>query len=261
MHTLRARTDIPTLTVCGAGEFAADGARIVSSATAPDAVDAVRRAYNRLEVDAGFASGSASRWFRAGGGTLPAGFVEVTAEPVTRYFQRGGFRIAVIFFPGPPARPAQWTPGPSLPAGTQKPAVPAGAELSAAVLEAGRRAGDADLVIGVSPWGIEAESAAASRLNGVFHVLLGAGPGSPFPFHVQEDAPGLVWSRADRRGRSLTVLEFTELPGRAPGHVWVPGLNADGREIPLDHTVPEDAETAALLRELRSEQNFSTPGK
>lgn len=261
MHALRARTDIPTLTVCGAGEFAADGVRFGASATNPDETDVVRRAYDRLRMDAGFASGPASRRFRAGGGSLPSGFVEVTAEPVTRYFRRGGFRIAVIFFPGPPARPAEWTPGPSLPGGTPNPAAPVDADLSAAVLEAGRRAGDADLVIGVSPWGIEAESAAASRLNGVFHVLLGAGPGSPFPFHVQEDAPGLVWSRADRRGRSLTVLEFAELPGRAPGHVWIPGLNADGREILLDHTVPEDPDTANLLEVLRPAPDFGAAGK
>lgn len=233
MRALRAHPEIPVLTVIGAGEFAMDAAWPDPTKTGPGTATLVRKAYDLLHVDAGGVFAPTARWFRKEGGKLPSGFAEVGAEPVVRRFERGGFRAAVIFFPTLGIDQAgQITASPQL----------------ASVLAAGRQVRDADLLIGVSPWGLEAEQAALPQLGQVYHVVLGGGPGAPFPCAVPDNAPGLLWSRADRRGRSIIVLDLLELPGRNPAHAWIQELNVHAREAVLDQTVPEDPEMAAVLR-------------
>lgn len=199
----------------------------------PGTATRVRNAYDLLRVDAGGVFASTAQWFRKEGGKLPSGFTEVGAEPVVRRFERGGIRGAVIFFP-----PIDIDHTDRITASPQL----------ASVLAAGRQARDADLVIGVSPWGMEAEQSVLPQLEQAYHVVLGSGPGAPFPCDVPDNTPGLIWSRADRRGRSLIVLDLLELPGRNPVHAWIQELNVHAREAALDQTVPEDPEMAAVLR-------------
>ena len=126
----------------------------------------------------------------------------------------------------------------------------------AAVLEAGLKAAAADLIIGVSPWGIETEKKALPALGQAYHVLLGGGPGAPFPGSAPDNVPGTLWSRPDRRGRSITVLDVLELPGRNPVHVWTNNVNVETREAVLDASVPEDPAVAGILEKLRQSSSY-----
>lgn len=233
MRALRAHPELPVLTVIGAGEFAMDAAWPDPTKTGPGMATLVRSAYDLLHVDAGGVFAPTARWFRKEGGRLPSGFTEVGVEPVVRRFERGGIWAAVIFFP---------------PLGLEQTDRITTSPQLANVLAAGRQARDADLVIGVSPWGREAEQAALPQLGQVYHILLGGGPGAPSPCAVPDNAPGLLWSRADRRGRAIIVLDLLELPGRNPAHAWIQEVNIHAREALLDQTVPEDPEMAAVLQ-------------
>lgn len=225
------RRPVPTLTIVGAEEFAPDTELPDPAKTGDASPQTVRAVYDALRVDCGLLSPSAAAWF---GGASPARFVEAADRPVTRRLSVGGYSVAVIFFP------------PLSAGGTRESETPT-PKLLAAVLAAADTASDADLRIGVSPWGFEGEYAARQALEQRFHVLLGAGPGAPFAAEVNAQIPGLIWSRADRDGRSLMVLDLLTLPQPGEPFAWEWGLTVQAKEVRLTSDIPSDPRMEAIL--------------
>ncbi len=221
---LRSDAAIPVLYIVGADEFAVDAAR-------PDLpksgdVSSVQRIYTALRPDAGYLSPVASRWF---GDAAPAGFTPVAAAPVTRRLMMAGLSVAVIFFP-------------QLPQGKDE----AEPSMLRSVIAAASAAADADLRIGVSPWGFRGEYAARQGLSLAFHFVLGAGEGAPFALDAAAMEPAL-WVRAAKEGRSVMVLDMNVCPARDQTPVWTPGINISGREIQLEDSIPDDPHMHKLL--------------
>lgn len=225
------RRPVPTLTIVGADEFASDTELPDPAKTGDASPQTVRAVYDALHVDCGLLSPAAAAWF---GGASPARFVEAADRPVTRRLSVGGHSVAVIFFP------------PLSAGGTRESETPT-PKLLAAVLAAADAASDASLRIGVSPWGFEGEYAVRQALEQRFHVLLGAGPGAPFAAEVNAQVPGLIWSRADRDGRSLMVLDLLTLPQPGEPFAWEWGLSMQAKEVRLTSDIPSDPRMEAIL--------------
>jgi len=189
----------------------------------------LRAAYEYCSPDAGYLTRDEALLFQETG-KLPRGFAKVADMPVTKRIRIGTADVAVILLPEMSGETARMTP-----------------QLLAASLEAGQAAADADLVIGVSPWGFTAEGQVLERLNGVFDVLLGGGPGAPFPIDVTAFAPGVVWARSDGDGRNIIELTFDFLPGMQRPWPWIRGVDVKGRELALDPAIHDDPRVRAVL--------------
>lgn len=211
----------------GAEEFFPDVPGTESPTREKTSPARISQAYTALDVTFGYLSLAASQWF---GKSIPLHFALVADQPVTRRFLCGSVSVAVILFP-------------SFPSGSSE----AGQNPAAAVLKAAKTVSDADLVIGVSPWGFRTEYAAYAALAERFHVLLGAGEGAPFAAEVLPQCPSLLWSRADHDGRSLMVLDIMALPHAGEKTAWVPGLSFMAREVVLTAAVPEQPDMQRLL--------------
>lgn len=211
----------------GAEEFAPDTENPDPAKTGNARPETVRSAYDALGVDCGVLSPQAASWF----GALPRNFLVMQDKPLVRRLTVGGISVAVVFFP------------PLSVGGTSETETPTRRLLSA-VLSAGDDVADADVRIAISPWGFEGEFAVRGALAQRFNVLLGAGPGAALSGEIDPLAPGMVWSRADRDGRSLMVLDIQSLP--ETGMPWTP-LSLQAREVRLTGEIASDPRMAALL--------------
>lgn len=191
--------------------------------------DRVRQVYDRLGVNSGYLSSDAAAWFRAGR-ALPINFTEVGRTPVIQRLVAGGISVAVVHFPALPAD----SPFAHLP------------EAIKSVVTAARSVDDAQLVIGMSPWGHAAEEEALPLLQKSFQLLIGGGTGRSFAAYAPQAAPDLLWARPSPRGRNVSLVDIMNLPER--GQPWTPGLDVEAREASLSAEVPDDHEVAALLR-------------
>ncbi|HIU17349.1 MAG TPA: hypothetical protein IAB01_02735 [Candidatus Avidesulfovibrio excrementigallinarum] len=147
------------------------------------------------------------------------------STPVVRRLRKGNVELGLVLFP--PLNDGETSPSP---------------ETLRAVLAAGSSLAGADIVVGLSPWGFQAERSALPRLDGTFDVLLGAGAGAPFPLDVTPFAPGVIWSRADVDGRHVIELEIN-LPadtGSPRPHEWLHDIDVRAREWPLTDDIPAD---------------------
>ena len=168
----------------------------------------MRAVYDALHVDCGMLSAGAAAWF---GASRPRNFFEVGDTPVTKRFHVGGMPVAVILFP------------PLSAGGTPETEAPT-PKLLASVLAAADAASDAAIRIGISPWGFEGEFAVREALEQRYHLLLGGGPGAAFAGEVNAQAPGLIWSRADKDGRSVMAIDIMALPEPGVPFAWEWGL-------------------------------------
>ena len=227
-------------------------------------------------MDAGYLSPAAARWFGADG-LPPAGFARVEATPVVRRLPvtlGDGRRldVVIVFFPPLPAP----HPGHGADHGADAESGRAGwpgppDDMIARVLAAARSArerqddtagrrsassqtdkiptpkdADRELVVGISPWGFQAERLALPRLAEMFHMILGAGEGAPLTAEAPEDAPSVLWSRADVDGRGVIVLDVLAPPG--PGQTWDRTAATWAREIEIAPPLPVDPEMERLLQ-------------
>lgn len=111
---------------------------------------------------------------------------------------------------------------------------------------------EADVVIGISPWGAHAEQAFLERFAAAtqpYDVLLGGGPG---PGHSGRIAGGgsATWLRPYPQGKAVQWLRLDGLPKKRPD-VWLK-RETDVRfgSVSLDGSVPEDKTINDLLREI-----------
>lgn len=224
---------LPTLILSGAGEFFAEiPADAQRSATPPPVnlqPESLRKAYDLLRVDAGYAGPAAHAWFGSAG--LPHNFVLVERKPVVLRLQAGSVRVGLILFPEATEATLNKT--------------------VEAVLDAARSLAAMDVVVGISPWGFRLEGKGLARLSEGVDLLLGAGDGAPFPAEVTTYAPGIVWSRADHYARVVTALELLFFPEGPRPRTWIQGLHFRVREYPLVESVHENTEIKQLLDGVR----------
>ena len=107
-------------------------------------------------------------------------------------------------------------------------------------------ASDAANRIGISPCGFEGEFAVREALEQRYHLLLGGGPGAAFAGEVNAQAPGLIWSRADKDGRSVMAIDIMALPEPGVPFAWEWGLSMQAQEVRLTSAVPSDPHMEAL---------------
>ena len=191
----------------------------------------MRAVYDALHVDCGMLSAGAAAWF---GASRPRNFFEVGDTPVTKRFHVGGVPVAVILFP------------PLSAGGTPETEAPT-PKLLASVLAAADAASDAAIRIGISPWGFEGEFAVREALEQRYHLLLGGGPGAAFAGEVNAQAPGLIWSRADKDGRSVMAIDIMALPEPGVPFAWEWGLSMQAQEVRLTSAVPSNPHMEALV--------------
>ena len=115
-----------------------------------------------------------------------------------------------------------------------------------AKLFAADAASDAVIRIGISPWGFEGEFAVREALEQRYHLLLGGGPGAAFAGEVNAQAPGLIWSRADKDGRSVMAIDIMALPEPGVPFAWEWGLSMQAQEVRLTSAIPSDPRMEAL---------------
>ncbi|MFR4118636.1 MAG: hypothetical protein ACLT2T_07165 [Bilophila wadsworthia] len=65
-----------------------------------------------------------------------------------------------------------------------------------------------------------------------YHLLLGGGPGAAFAGEVNAQAPGLIWSRADKDGRSVMAIDIMALPEPGVPFAWNGALHAGAGSAP-----------------------------
>ena len=225
------REPVPTLTLVGADEFSPDTELPDPAKTGDASPEAVRAVYDALHVDCGMLSAGAAAWF---GASRPRNFFEVGDTPVTKRFHVGGVPVAVILFP------------PLSAGGTPETEAPT-PKLLASVLAAADAASDAAIRIGISPWGFEGEFAVREALEQRYHLLLGGGPGAAFAGEVNAQAPGLIWSRADKDGRSVMAIDIMALPEPGVPFAWEWGLSMQAQEVRLTSAVPSNPPREALV--------------
>ncbi len=166
------------------------------------------KAYNYLKVDAGRLSPYTAGWLKKSAGAVPSGFSVVDDAPVAVSMNTRAGVVGVLFFPvgkNPGRTPTE--------------------EQFAQVVKAGNKLKfSSDLVIGVSPWGMQGERDFLPHAQGVFDCLLGAGEGPGFAQSISGSAPGVLWARPDTSGRAVNVIEIMELPTRGQAGNWLEGI-------------------------------------
>ena len=71
--------------------------------------------------------------------------------------------------------------------------------------------------------------------------------GTPFAGEVNAQAPGLIWSRADKDGRSVMAIDIMALPEPGVPFAWEWGLSMQAQEVRLTSAVPSNPHMEALV--------------
>lgn len=213
--------------VIGPGEFWADEGKTPSTDGELDksllAPQNFLRAYERFNAQGIYVSPRAQAWLGDKVKTLPAYFLLLKQAPLTRIVFIAGSKVALVFLPP-----------------TDKIAPGEMSEEYKAALSAGRTAAqEAALVIAVSPWGSELERAFAGEAEGIFHIILGGGPGYGFASSAVGELEGVLWTRPENQGRSVNVIEILAWPSPA-AHRWEYGITYEAYTKLLSPNIPPD---------------------
>jgi hypothetical protein len=193
----KAEKGVVRLFVAGPFELAAPDGGKVPAMRAPGAV---ARAHAAMRYDAMLLTPADLALV---GDSAPKGLARWTTAPMQtkgEILARSGLRIAFVRFPmptGPDGRPTEQ-------------------QTREVVAEGFHLRGEADVVIGISPWGVSAEQAFLGHFSGSaqpFDVLLGGGPG---PGHGGKMAAGgfTAWLRPYAQGKTVHVIRLENIPKR-----------------------------------------------
>ncbi|MBF0482076.1 MAG: hypothetical protein HQK81_12110 [Desulfovibrionaceae bacterium] len=194
----------------------------------PKVLPALVAAYGKLGYNAGYITVAEGKALASAGAALPPGFLTAGDAPQKAVYTIGGNTIGVVFFPelGRAEGPSE-------------------AAIQAVAGAAASLRPDVKLVIGVSPWGSEAESRYLAHAKPAVDVLLGGGPG--IGLTARPDATGKVlWMRSFGKGKTLDALDLLAWPGGAD-FTWKDKVNFTFQVISLGDDYAAKPEIDALF--------------
>lgn len=211
------------LKLAGTWEFIAENGK----APSPEVLRALSKVYTGMGYHAGqLLTGERAALDEAKAGT-PAGFLSA-ARIETRLVDTKAGTVGVVLLPE--------LSGPA----------PGEAQFAQAIDTAKSLRARADLVVGISPWGLDAEQLLAGKADGAFHILVGSGKGRGTPglFAAFEKT---LWVRPYAEGKAVGKIEILTMPGKDPTFKWQKDVNVRFDVVPLTDGVKDDPDTAALL--------------
>jgi hypothetical protein len=232
---LRSNADTREKTVFIAGpyEFISDDGQdhAVDDAYAP-----LAKAYEKLNYDTGALSPAEAKKLGDLSLAPPRNWVVLDAkEPRTVILNSAKGKVGVIFFPeaklsGKGGGHAAPDPGIIQAIGRQI------KELRSQV----------NLVVGVSPWGVQDETDYLEKSKPDLDVLLGSGPGVGFAAKPAEDAK-VLWMHSYSKGKALYTIDLLAWPG-AKDFIWEVGKNYTTKAVILDQDISPDPGMEQLLQ-------------
>lgn len=227
----------------GPNEFQADSSDYAhTEASRSDARAAnVLAAYKSMQPQGVYLSQAAQSWFAQHRQRVPQAFVPVGDEPQTRVYDSAGKKIGVVYFPRLKAAASAGQNG-----GTPLDI----SQAARRVLEAGEKLRPkVDLLIGISPWGIDAEQAFVPLSSNLYDIILGGGRGYGFPsasfssMDLNGYAP--LWSRPIGRGTALNIIRVYTWP--KPGKGKTGAGDYQSEQTRLTASVPEQTDIARMF--------------
>lgn len=195
-----------------------------------DLAQALSRIYDRDGYDVGFMVPGEEEWLNDRGASVPEGWVTASDRVGQRIFDKDGVSVGVVFFP-------------KLLKGSR---TPTSMQMRAVARKAESLAERCDLVVGLSPWGGQAEQDLLKDFAPPIHLLLGSGPGPGLAGRFSDDEKTL-WVRAYRRGKALHRIRVRALPTRDADWKWIKDGNVSVSLEVLNQDVQEDPETRTIL--------------
>lgn len=195
------------------------------------------KAYDSLRYDAGALTPAEAGKLASKGIAAPNGWVTLDPkEPRTQFIDSPKGKIGVVFFPmskkvgdGPTEDQAQ--------------------AINRKIKELRSQS---VMVIGVSPWGVQAESDYLEKTRPDLDVLLGSGPGVGFSAKPYVGGR-LLWMHCYSKGKAIYTLDLLTMPGDR-NFKWEMGSNYTTQALILDDKIQPDQEMTELL------QNVPDPG-
>ncbi|EPR42358.1 hypothetical protein dsx2_0285 [Desulfovibrio sp. X2] len=123
---------------------------------------------------------------------------------------------------------------------------PTAAQFDAAAAAAKELRGKAKLVIGLSPWDVDAEQVLLSRPDNAFDIFVGSGRGRGI-VGMFTAFDKTLWVRPYAEGKAVGSIEVLAWPDRSPDFKWKQDANVRFTVVPLKDDLPDDPDTAAVL--------------
>ena len=220
----------PAIFIAGAYEFISDdGAdHAVEEAYAP-----LVAAYDSLRYDAGALTPAESAKLASKGIAAPKGWVVLDPkEPRTKLLDTPKGKIGVVFFP----------------MGKKPGDGPTEDQAQAVARKIKELRSQSAMVIGVSPWGVQAESDYLEKVRPDLDVLLGSGPGVGFSAKPYESGH-VLWMHSYSKGKAIYTLDLLAMPGDK-NFKWEMGSNYTTQALVLDEKITPDQEMTDRLQDV-----------
>ncbi|MBU1004165.1 MAG: hypothetical protein KKE73_16760 [Proteobacteria bacterium] len=169
-------------------------------------------------------------WLTDSGVPVPDNFVTASDRTTELIIERGDCRVGLIFFPK--LIKGALEPSPMM--------------MKAVVRKAESLSQRADMVIGLSPWGGDAERVLLDKYAPPLHLLFGAGPGPGLAGKFTR-AGKTLWVRSYKRGKAVHVIGIRRLPTADSNWKWVNNDNISMKLEVLNQDIAENADLTALL--------------
>ncbi|BBD07585.1 hypothetical protein [Desulfovibrio ferrophilus] len=191
---------------------------------------ALSKAYSSLEYHTGYLVPGEKAWLEDSGTTPPENWVTASDRIQERIIDRAGYKVGLIYFP-------------KLIKGAKEPSA---MMMKAVVRKAESLSKRSDIVIGISPWGGNAERTLLEKHTPQIHLLLGAGPGPGLAGRFARNGQ-TFWVRSYKRGKAVHVIHISKLPTRSNDWKWIKNGNISMKLEVLNQDLSEDADLVALL--------------
>lgn len=204
-------------------------------APGPDQLVALSQAYSRFGYDLGLVTPAEAEHLRAAKAPIPPKWLVLGSEVVTRLIVKEGVRLGVVIFPSLPANDSLRV---NVPEQLFK-------DITAAA-QALRES--ADIVVGLSAWGVLAEQQLVETSPPPLDLLLGTGQGIGFNGRLINNAE-ILWMRLFDKGKALQRIDVLTPPAKNNSK-WRQGMNISWATIPLNEKIYPDPGMSELFNSL-----------
>lgn len=213
------------LFLAGPDEFSPDAEAAKDGAKPANLV----AAYEALGYDFGCLTRAEEDWLAAAKLKAPRDFLPIGPVPRTMVLDKGGHKVALVVFPRAPEAG-------EVPEASRKAVVQAAADALA----------EADLVVGLSSWGLARDEAFLNADAPALDIVIGGGPGQGQVGKVVGKGRVLL-VHAYARGMAVGRVDIPEMPARTSDWTWQPRRNVFPTTVLLGDAIPGDPEMAAIL--------------